>query len=126
QEAYNNDMKSARICNYLGYLYADNNMKLEESLVLINTALDNEPTNGAYIDSLGWVYFKMGRYNDALPILLEAAVELEMEGYPDAVVYEHIGDAYKAVQLHDKALEYWNKAYALDPKSDIQKKINAQ
>ena len=126
QEAYNNDMKSARICNYLGYLYADNNMKLEESFVLINTALENEPTNGAYLDSLGLVYFKMGKYNDALPILIEASVELEMEGYTDAVVYEHIGDAYKAVQLHDKALEYWNKAYALDPKSDIQKKINAQ
>ncbi|HQI38680.1 MAG TPA: tetratricopeptide repeat protein [Spirochaetota bacterium] len=126
QEAYNNDMKSARICNYLGYLYADNNMRLEESLVLINTALENEPTNGAYLDSLGWVYFKMGKYNDALPILIEASVELEMEGYPDAVVYEHIGDTYKALQLHDKALEYWNKAYALDPRSDIQKKINAQ
>ncbi|MCX8124548.1 MAG: tetratricopeptide repeat protein [Spirochaetes bacterium] len=126
QEACNSEQKSARICNYLGYLYADNNIKLDESLMLINSALESEPTNGAYLDSLGWVYYKMGKYHDALPLLLEAAQELELEGYPDAVVYEHIGDAYNALQLQDKAIEYWNKSYALDPKPEVQKKINSQ
>ena len=126
QEACNNEQKSARICNYLGYLYADSNTRLDESLTLITTALESEPTNGAYLDSLGWVYYRMGKYHDALPILLEAAKELELEGYPDAVVYEHIGDTYNALQLQDKALEYWNKAYKLDPKPEVQKKINTQ
>jgi tetratricopeptide (TPR) repeat protein len=126
QEACNNEQKSARICNYLGYLYADNNIRLDESLTLITTALESEPTNGAYLDSLGWVYYRMGKYHDALPLLLEAAQELELEGYPDAVVYEHIGDTYNALQLQDKALEYWNKAYKLDPKPEVQKKINTQ
>ncbi|MEJ5361225.1 MAG: tetratricopeptide repeat protein [Spirochaetota bacterium] len=126
QEACNNEQKSARICNYLGYLYADNNIHLDESLTLINIALESEPTNGAYLDSLGWVYYKMGKYHDALPLLLEAAQELELEGYPDAVVYEHIGDTYNALQLKDKALEYWNKAYKLDPKPEVQRKINTQ
>ncbi len=125
-DAINNEQKTARICNYLGYLYADNNIKLDEALSLINTALEGEPTNGAYLDSLGWVYYRMGKYHDALPLLLEAALELELEGYPDAVVYEHIGDTYNALQMPDKALEYWNKAYALDPKSEVQKKINVQ
>lgn len=126
QEACNNEYKSARISNYLGYLYADSNIQLDESLTLISTALESEPTNGAYLDSLGWVYYRMGKYHDALPLLLEAAQELDLEGYPDAVVYEHIGDTYNALQLQDKALEYWSKAYKLDPKPEVQKKINAQ
>lgn len=126
QEACDNEQKSARICNYLGYLYADNGIKLDESYTLISTALESEPTNGAYLDSLGWVYYKMGKYHEALPLLLEAAQELELEGYPDAVVYEHIGDAYNALQLQDKAVEYWNKSYTLDPKPEVQKKIHTQ
>ena len=51
--------------NYIGYMLADANLRLEESLDLITKALDIEPGNGAYLDSLGWVQFRLGRLDDA-------------------------------------------------------------
>ena len=55
------DPDNAAALNYIGYMLADRNMRLPESLDLITKALELSPDNGAYLDSLGWVYFRMGR-----------------------------------------------------------------
>ncbi len=115
---------SSKINNYLGYLYADNNIKLERSLFLINRALSVEPENGAYMDSLGWAYFRQGKYNLALKKLLEAEKKLDESKSPDAVVYDHIGDAYLKHSKTDKALEYWEKSLKLKEEKKVREKIN--
>ena len=115
--------KSARVYNYLGYLYADNNMKIDESYDLIRKALEIEPENGAYVDSLGWVYFRRGNYRKALENLLRAERLLSESENPDPVVYDHIGDTYHKLGQTDRAIMYWKKSMDMEKNSEILKKI---
>jgi tetratricopeptide (TPR) repeat protein len=105
---------SAEACNYLGYMWADHNMNLEEAEMMIRRALESEPNNASYLDSLGWVEFRKGRFDRALDDLLRAAKRAERE---DPVVFEHIGDTYLKLNRTREALEAWQKALALDPKN---------
>src|SRR5256886_1878357 len=82
---------SAEACNYLGYMWADHNMNLDEAETMIKRALEKEPNNASYLDSLGWVEFRKGKFNQALTDLLRAAKTAERD---DPVVFEHIGDTY--------------------------------
>jgi len=105
---------SAEACNYLGYMWADHNMNLEEAETMIRRALESEPNNASYLDSLGWVEFRKGQFDQALNDLLRAAKAAERE---DPVVFEHIGDTYLKLNRAREALEAWQKALALDPKN---------
>jgi tetratricopeptide (TPR) repeat protein len=106
--------------NYLGYMYADKGINLDESLRLIEKAISYEPNNGAFIDSLGWIYFKLGKYDRALAEL-QRAVELIQD---DAVVFEHLGDVYQKLGKVDKAAIEWQRAYQHDPKNEaVAKKL---
>jgi tetratricopeptide (TPR) repeat protein len=105
---------SAEACNYLGYMWADHNMNLEEAELMIRRALQSEPGNASYLDSLGWVEFRKGKFDQALSDLLRAAKTAERE---DPVVFEHIGDTYLKLNRSQEALEAWQKALALDPKN---------
>jgi tetratricopeptide (TPR) repeat protein len=105
---------SAESCNYLGYMWADHNMNLDEAELMIRRALQNEPKNASYLDSLGWVEFRKGKFDQALNDLLRAAKTAERE---DPVVFEHIGDTYLKLNRSREALEAWQKALALDPKN---------
>jgi len=105
---------SAEACNYLGYMWADHNMNLEDAETMIRRALESEPNNASYLDSLGWVEFRKGQFDQALNDLLRAAKAAERE---DPVVFEHIGDTYLKLNRAREALEAWQKALALDPKN---------
>jgi tetratricopeptide (TPR) repeat protein len=98
--------------NFLGYLWVDRGENLEAAGQLIRQALLVEPNNGAYLDSLGWYYYKTNRFDLALKQLLKAAENLEKE---DAVVFEHIGDTYQKLGNKEQALDYWQRALKLDP-----------
>jgi tetratricopeptide (TPR) repeat protein len=98
--------------NALGYMWAEQKTNLDEAEVLIRKALAVEPANGAYLDSLGWLYYQKGKYDAALTELLRAAKALPE---PDAVVQEHIGDAYRALNRTAEAVLYWQKSMQLDP-----------
>jgi tetratricopeptide (TPR) repeat protein len=102
---------AAEAYNYIGFMWVDRGQKLDASAVLIRKALDMEPNNPAYIDSLGWYYFKKGQIPQALENLKKAATLIQPE---DAVVDEHLGDAYSASNDTTQALEYWQRASALD------------
>jgi tetratricopeptide (TPR) repeat protein len=115
---------SARACNYLGYLYADNNMKIEESLSLVLRALELEPGNGAYTDSLGWIYYRKGEFRIALEKLLAAEEILRKENNPDPVVYDHIGDTYLRMGNVGDALKYWIRSNEMKKSGPVEKKIN--
>jgi tetratricopeptide (TPR) repeat protein len=105
---------SAEACNYLGFMWADHNMNLDEAETMIRRALESEPNNASYLDSLGWVEFRKGQFDRALDDLLRAAKTAERE---DPVVFEHIGDTYLKLNRTREALEAWQKALALDPKN---------
>jgi tetratricopeptide (TPR) repeat protein len=114
---------SAETCNYLGYMWADHNMNLEEAETMIRRALQSEPNNASYLDSLGWVEFRKGQFDRALDDLLRAAKTAERE---DPVVFEHIGDTYLKLNRTREALEAWQKALSLDPKNkNLGDKIQA-
>jgi len=114
--------QSATALNYLGYMWADRGERLDEAETLIRKALVAEPDNGSFRDSLGWVLFRKGRYEQALRELLRAA---ELVQPPDAVVLDHIGDAYEKLGTPAQALAWWGKAIALEPgNARIAEKIN--
>ena len=107
---------SAEACNYLAYMWADQNAHLDEALEMIQRALQADPNNGAFLDSLGWVEYRQGKYDQALTDLLHAAQTMP---HADAVVFDHLGDTYLKLNRIAPALEAWEKARALDPKNKV-------
>jgi tetratricopeptide (TPR) repeat protein len=103
--------------NSLGYLYAEESINLQEAEDMLKKALTYQPDNGAYVDSLGWIYFKQGRYQEALEELEKAAGLLD-----DPVIYEHLGDAYLKQDNPLKAQEYWQKSLGINPSQDLRVK----
>ena len=97
--------------NYLGYSLVERGEKLDEALGMLETAAAARPDSGAIVDSLGWVLFRLGRYEEAVG-LLEAAAALEPV---DAVVNDHLGDVYWAVGRSIEAQFQWHRALSFDP-----------
>ena len=102
---------AAEAYNYLGYMWVDRGVKLDEAGELIKKALKMEPENPAYEDSLGWYYFKKGDLRQAVETLKKAAALIQPE---DATVDEHLGDAYAAINDTTRALDYWQRAAGID------------
>ena len=92
--------------NDLGYLWADQNKHLERAERMTRKAVEVEPDNKAYHDSLGWALYRRGKFAEAATEL-EKAVDTEK---PDGVVFDHLGDTYQKLGRHEKALEKWRKA----------------
>lgn len=108
--------------NFLGYLWADHAQNLEQAVEMIARALAQAPDNGAYVDSLGWAYYRLGR-------LAEARVQLERAARltgGDPVVLEHLGDVYKDLVLKDLAREQYKLSLAADPANPrVKAKLDA-
>ena len=111
------DPEYASALNYLGYMLADQNMKLEEALGYIKRAVDLDPTNGAYLDSLGWAYFRLGKYDLAEDNLVKASQRINT----DPTVHDHLGDLYQktgrlklAATNWERALNEWNRTISAE------------
>ena len=100
--------------NYLAYMWAEHDAHLDEAEQMIKLALQADSNNGAYIDTLGWLEFREGKFDQALVDLLRAAQKLTRD---DPVVLEHIGDACAKLDKSAQALDAWQKALNLDPKN---------
>ena len=110
--------------NYLGYMWAEQNSHLDEAEDAIKRALQLDPENGAYLDSMAWVEYRQGKYDQALENLKRAIENLPRE---DAVIFEHLGDVYLKLNRVSQALESWQKAKTLDPSNkDLAAKIDGQ
>ncbi len=128
REAIRLDPRSSEAQNYLGYSLADRGERLDEALTLIQSALQLDPWNGAYLDSLGWVYMKLGRIEDARGPLERAAREFPR----DPAVLEHLGDYYDRAGDPARAKTYWRRALeefqespeAPQGRESLQKKID--
>ena len=97
---------NAAASNYLGYLLADRGVRLEESVQYIQKALQVDPNNGAYLDSLGWAYYKMKRFDLAQPPLEKAARLVSN----DPTILEHLGHVYVGLGKKQQAQEEWERA----------------
>jgi tetratricopeptide (TPR) repeat protein len=95
--------------NYLGYTYADLGINLDEAENLIKEALKYKPNDGYITDSLGWVYFKMGRHSEAL-VWIQKALDRLPE---DPLITEHLGDTYQALGRWREAQEAYERALRL-------------
>lgn len=107
------DPNNHNAANYLGYMWADRNENLTEALELIQKAVALQPNNAAYLDSLGWVYHRLGRHEEALK-QLRRAVELSAKE-PDATLYDHLADVLHALSQRDEAIRALRKAVELEP-----------
>ena len=104
-----------QVLNYLGYSWVDMNTNLKEGLAMIQKAVDLRPSDGYIVDSLGWAYFRLGRFDDAVREM-ERAVSLKPE---DPVLNDHLGDAYWRVGRRLEATFQWNQARDLKPDPDV-------
>ena len=95
--------ENAQALNYLGYMLADRDVRLDEAYQLIKKAIDQDPNNGAYLDSLGWVYFRQGKLNEAEGVLVRA---LDRIG-SDPTVHDHLGDVYFKHGKTREAVAQW-------------------
>jgi len=103
--------------NYLGYLWADRKENLPRALDLIQKAVDLEPSNGAYLDSLGWVYFQLNKL-DRAEEFLKAAASLNPD---DSAIEDHLGDLYEKMGELAKARTSWKRALSLKPEDGGKK-----
>ena len=103
--------------NYLGYMLADRNVRLQEALEMITKAVDREPGNPAYLDSLGWVYYRLDKLNEA-----EHNLKLSLDKMSkDPTVHDHLGDVYlkqgrikEALAQWERSLKEWNSTAPAD------------
>ena len=98
--------------NYLGYWWADEGRNLDEAIKLIEKAVELRPESGYFVDSLGWVHYKLGNYPVAVE-LLEKATTLEPA---DPVIFDHLGDAYWRLNRYAEARHMWT--FAIDQSND--------
>ncbi len=106
--------KNATALNALGYTLADRTKRLDEALKLIQQARAIAPSDPAIMDSLGWVYFRLGRMQESLALLKKA-----YGSFPDAEVAAHLGEVLWAMGLHKEAKEIWHQGIKQQPHSQI-------
>ncbi|MBU0894981.1 MAG: tetratricopeptide repeat protein, partial [Candidatus Omnitrophica bacterium] len=109
--------------NYLGYMFAEDGVELDEALELTKRAVALEPESGAFLDSLGWVLFKKGMTDEAL-----MHIEKALRAMPDdPTIREHLGDIYFKQGLREKAREEWSKSLEFDPEQEkVREKLKGR
>jgi len=122
--------KNGMVLNYYGYMLADRGVRLDEARDLIQRALEQEPYNGAYLDSLGWAYYKENKLDQA-ELTLRKAIERESH---DPTIREHLGDVLArqgrmdlAIVEWEKSLTEWHRSLPADMEEDkvaeLEKKV---
>ncbi len=106
---------TATVYNYLGYMWIENDMKIDEAGELIKTAAELQPESGAIADSLGWFHFKKGNFEAARDELLRAEGLIEEL---DPVILDHIGQVFYQLGEKDKAIEYLKRAVEREPENE--------
>ncbi len=113
----------AEALNFVGYTWADRNINLQQAFDFIKKANELSPNNGHMMDSLGWIYYRLGEFEKAVE-LLQRSLSLESK---NPYIYDHLGDTYRKLNNNKKALKMYKKAFELfvdkEKKQGIAKKI---
>jgi tetratricopeptide (TPR) repeat protein len=120
---------NAPVLNYLGYMLADRGVRIEEATALIQHALKEDPANGAYLDSLGWAYYKQNKLAEAEEYLRKA---VDREGR-DPTILSHLADVYlklgqneRAADLFERSLAAWQRALPADYEVEKANEVETQ
>jgi len=120
---------NASVLNYYGYMLADRGVRLQEATSMIRRAVTEEPTNGAYLDSLGWAYYKQNKLAEAEEYLRKA-VDRDRH---DPTILSHLGTTYlklgqseRAAEILERALSEWQKAVPADYDPEKVGELDAQ
>ncbi|MPY90657.1 MAG: tetratricopeptide repeat protein [Luteitalea sp.] len=122
RDALTIDPRHAPTLNDLGYMFADRGVRLGESVELLQQAVEIDPYNGSYLDSLGWAYFKQRKFDLAREHLQKAAAQLTT----NSVVQDHLGDLLNALNDRKAAIQAWERALAGDGASIEPSTIKAK
>jgi tetratricopeptide (TPR) repeat protein len=104
------------VLNYLGYSLVEQRRNFDEALDMIQRAVAARPESGYIVDSLGWVYYRLGRFDEAVAPM-ERAVELEPN---DWILNDHLGDVYWSVGRYREAEFQWHRALSFDPDDEVE------
>lgn len=115
EDVYAENPDDIAVCNDLGYLYADQGKNLEQAEGMIRKAVEAEPENPAYLDSLGWVLYQQKRYDEAVGPLEKA---VKQPGGDDATLWDHLGDVYDKLNRPEDARKAWQRALELARQGD--------
>ncbi len=108
-----------QVLNYLGYSYVEKQLNLNEALDMIERAVELRPNDGYITDSLGWVLYRLGRYEEAVGHMERAAELMAV----DPIINDHLGDVYWAVGRNLEAEFQWNRALSLEPEDKDANRI---
>jgi tetratricopeptide (TPR) repeat protein len=111
-----------QVLNYLGYSWVDQGQHLEKAIEMIRKAVSLRPNDGYIVDSLGWAFYRLGRYDEAVREL-ERAIELRPE---DPVINDHLGDAYWKIGRKLESFFQWRHAKDLKPEPEDLEKIQVK
>jgi len=118
KEILKDNPNNAVALNYIGYMLADRGTRLDEAVQYVKDALAIDPRNGAYLDSLGWAFFKLNDFQQAEKYLLEADQLVKN----DPTIVDHLGDLYYKIGDLQKAQSFWMKSISIGTEEeDIQK-----
>jgi tetratricopeptide (TPR) repeat protein len=120
--AIEKDPNDASALNNLAYMWIEKGEKLDKALEYVKRALEIDPGNSAYLDSLGWALYKKKKYEEAV-VELKKAIEA---GADDPVMFDHMGDAFNKTKKYPEAIANWEKALGMDPQDpdEIKAKID--
>jgi len=123
--ALNLEPENAAILNALGYFLTNRTERHQEAYTLIKKAIDINPNDPSILDSMGWVLFKLGRLDEAIPYLRQA-----FKRFPDPEIASHLGEALWVKGKQQEALQVWNKNLEENPDDaqipEAMRRLNAQ
>ena len=115
------DNENPLVLNNYGYSLSIRGQRLDEAMTMVKKALELDPDNGAYLDTVGWIHYQLGEYETALKFI-QKATELEDKSW---TVVDHLGDVLQKLGKSSEAVEAWQKALTMDPgNNDLLEKIN--
>ena len=120
EEALRLDPRAHLVLNNYAYSLAERNQELDRALQMSSMAVQAQPENASYLDTIGWIYFRLGQFREA-----EQYVRKALEaGEPSAVVLEHLGDICYKLNEPEQAIKYWAEALRLDEGNvNLQEKV---
>ncbi len=121
------DPKNHLLLNNFSYSLAERGLRLKDALKMSTAAVEIDSSNSAYLDTLGWIYFKLDDFASALRYIKRAIDLRQQAGGSEAVLYEHLGDVYHAEGSREKAVDAWKKALEMDKNNDsLREKVQRE